>query len=157
MFRLKKKALQPIRLSMTPMIDIVFNLLIFFVMTFRIVAPEGDFNMRMPQTAAASPTQIDTLAEPIYIRLKSDSKGNLANVYFGKQSLGNNLSVLREKIKRYIGDDLSKASEIEVELDSDPRLYYKHTMNAITMISGEIDAQGNAQPLVQKIKFANRR
>ena len=37
---------------MTPMIDIVFNLLIFFVMTFKITAPEGDFNVKMPAQAA---------------------------------------------------------------------------------------------------------
>ena len=31
------------QLLMTPMIDIVFQLLIFFIMTFKITAPEGDF------------------------------------------------------------------------------------------------------------------
>ena len=34
------------RLLMTPMIDVVFLLLIFFIMTFKIVAPEGDFQGR---------------------------------------------------------------------------------------------------------------
>ncbi len=36
-------------LKMTAMIDIVFLLLIFFVMTFKVLAPEGDFNVKMPQ------------------------------------------------------------------------------------------------------------
>ena len=35
-------------LNMTSMIDIVFLLLIFFVMTFKIVELEGDFSVRMP-------------------------------------------------------------------------------------------------------------
>ena len=30
-------------LEMTPMIDIVFQLLVFFIMTFKIVSQEGDF------------------------------------------------------------------------------------------------------------------
>ena len=33
------------KLQMTPMIDIVFNLLAFFIITFRIPAVEGDFNI----------------------------------------------------------------------------------------------------------------
>ena len=46
------KAGEKIELQMTPMIDIVFQLLVFFIMTFKIVSMEGDFNIRMP---AASP------------------------------------------------------------------------------------------------------
>ena len=44
-------------LQMTPMIDIVFQLLIFFVFTFKIVLPEGDFNIRMPSASASQSTQ----------------------------------------------------------------------------------------------------
>ncbi len=33
---------------MTPMIDVVFQLLIFFMLTLKIIAPEGDFNINMP-------------------------------------------------------------------------------------------------------------
>ena len=43
-----------IELQMTPMIDIVFQLLIFFIMTFKIVAQEGDFNINMPQASPQS-------------------------------------------------------------------------------------------------------
>ena len=32
---------------MTPMIDVVFQLMIFFMLTFNIIAPEGDFDVRM--------------------------------------------------------------------------------------------------------------
>ena len=34
--------------AMTPMIDVVFQLLAFFVLTFRIVSPEGEFGVTMP-------------------------------------------------------------------------------------------------------------
>ena len=39
------------RLSMTPMIDIVFQLLVFFVMTYKVTVMEGDFNIKMPRAA----------------------------------------------------------------------------------------------------------
>ena len=45
------KAGEKIELQMTPMIDIVFQLLVFFIMTFKIVSMEGDFNIRMPAAA----------------------------------------------------------------------------------------------------------
>ena len=47
------KALDKIELQMTPMIDIVFQLNIFFLFTFKIILPEGDFSIRMPSAAAA--------------------------------------------------------------------------------------------------------
>ena len=40
-------------LQMTPMIDIVFQLLVFFVFTFKIVLPEGDFNIRRAGTGGS--------------------------------------------------------------------------------------------------------
>ena len=42
---------EKVEVQMTPMIDIVFQLLIFFIMTFKIVAQEGDFNIKMPLSA----------------------------------------------------------------------------------------------------------
>ncbi len=39
---------------MTPMIDIVFLLLVFFLFSFKIVVQEGDFNIRMPVAGPAT-------------------------------------------------------------------------------------------------------
>ena len=71
-----------IELQMTPMIDIVFQLLIFFIMTFKIVAREGDFNVKMP---AASPQQ-QTIEEPppldlsVQVFLEAGADGGLAGI-----------------------------------------------------------------------------
>ena len=61
-----------LQMNMTPMIDVVFQLLVFFIMTFKIVALEGDFNVRMPlasevppeQTMEDVPTLISTFGDP---------------------------------------------------------------------------------------------
>ena len=47
---------EKIELQMVPMIDIVFQMLIFFVMTFKIAVPEGDFNITMPINAPSDAT-----------------------------------------------------------------------------------------------------
>ena len=44
--------------DMTPMIDMVFQLLIFFILTLNIVDPEGDFNLRLPKPGSAQAQQI---------------------------------------------------------------------------------------------------
>ena len=52
---------EKIELQMTPMIDIVFQLLVFFIMSFKIVAQEGDFNIKMPLAAPNAGTPDDSL------------------------------------------------------------------------------------------------
>lgn len=51
--KIKSRAATKVELMMTPMIDIVFQLLIFFIMSFKIAAQEGDFNIKMPLAASA--------------------------------------------------------------------------------------------------------
>ena len=50
----RQRLADKIDINMTPMIDIVFQLLAFFIMTLKIVQPEGDFDVRMPLGAAAA-------------------------------------------------------------------------------------------------------
>ncbi len=50
-----------IELQMTPMIDVVFQLLIFFMFTFKIATQEGDFNVKMPIAGGAA-MNAETLA-----------------------------------------------------------------------------------------------
>jgi hypothetical protein len=45
-------------------------------------------------------------------------------------------------------------SQLEVEIDSDPPLHYRHVIEAITAISGERAADGQIVALVHKINFA---
>ena len=47
-FVLPRKKRDEEEMDITPMIDIVFLLLIFFMLTLKILAPEGDFNINMP-------------------------------------------------------------------------------------------------------------
>ena len=73
-------------LSMTSMIDIVFLLLVFFVMTFKIVELEGDFSVRMPlagdQSVAMDPTDL-----PLKLRLRADGNGKLTSMSLNEVDL----------------------------------------------------------------------
>lgn len=148
-------AASKVELQMTPMIDIVFQLLVFFIMTFQIVAQEGDFNIKMP-LAAPSETMPDIdMLPPMKLRLRADGAGNLASMQLGENSF-RDFSVLRDHIIGLIGRDAPGAlrEAAEVELDCDFDLRYENVIHAITAISGYTTDDGHVVKLIEKIKFA---
>ena len=62
------------------MIDVVFQLMIFFMLTFNIIAPEGDFDVRMPLGKSSAEPLDDLQLPPIQVRLASDTDGTLAGI-----------------------------------------------------------------------------
>ncbi|MCA9142287.1 MAG: biopolymer transporter ExbD [Planctomycetaceae bacterium] len=145
-----------IELQMTPMIDIVFQLLVFFIMTFKIVSQEGDFNIKMPLAAPAAGAPDDLQLPPMKVRLRAGGGGVLAGMSLNDKGVGT-MEALRLEIIGVVGDDRGPGSiqeTAEVELDCDYGLRYEHVIQAITAVSGYIDDTGNVVKLVEKIKFA---
>ena len=145
-----------IELQMTPMIDIVFQLLVFFIMTFKIVSQEGDFNIKMPLAAPAAGAPDDLQLPPMKVRLRAGAGGMLAGMSLNDRGIGT-MEALRLEIIGVVGDERGPGTiqeTAEVELDCDYGLRYEHVIQAITAVSGYIDETGNVVKLVEKIKFA---
>ena len=151
---------EKVEVPMTPMIDIVFQLLVFFIMTFKIVAMEGDFNINMPQAAQGSPS---TTQIALTLSLRAGPSGNLQSVSL------NNLppfeGTVQEKFRKLqnaiveqvgVNDGPSTSQEeSEIEIDADYQLHYHYVIQAITAVTGRIDPKtGEVQKLIEKIKFA---
>ena len=148
------KGQEEVKLMMAPMIDIVFLLLVFFIMTFKIVAPEGDFNIRMPLSAPSEGQPNELQLPPIKVRLTASASGNLSGIYFGENRM-ENFRQLQEEIIDIVGDDTgpgSTAEDTEVELDCDDNLKFRHTIDAITAVSGDV-RDGQVFKLIEKIKL----
>lgn len=145
-----------IALQMTPMIDIVFQLLVFFLFTFKIVLPEGDFNVRMPSaqtTQASQPSETPLLK----VRLRANDDGSLAGVQLGDRQLSGEspFGQLHQQIRALVDDAGGPGTaEQEVEIDADYHLRYEYTMRAITAIVGYLDANDERHTLVEKVRFA---
>ena len=142
-------------LQMTPMIDIVFQLLVFFVFTFKIVLPEGDFNIRMPATAGESSQPSETPL--LNVSLRADDVGDLAAVRLGDLAFTGEapFAQLQEHIRTMIDDSGGiGAADQEVEIDADFDLKYKFVMNAMTAITGYFDSEGNQHQLIERVRFA---
>jgi biopolymer transport protein ExbD len=146
-----------VEVQMTPMIDIVFQLLVFFIMTFKIVSQEGDFNIKMPLSAPSEGLPDEDKLPPMKVRLVASSSGELAQIKLNDNNFGLSFDGLHDYIISLIGDDRGPGSvqeTAEVELDCDYNLRYEAVIQAVTAVSGYVDADGNIVKLVEKIKFA---
>ncbi len=154
---------EEIELQMTPMIDIVFLLLIFFILTFKIVSPEGDFNVTMPENAPSEGEPPEDQVPPIVIHLECYDNGKLRSISINDPSTADNRKVfpkfadlnvfLRGIIDDSGGPGSAGAAATEVELDCSPDLHFEYVIDAITAISGYIDKDNTVQTMIEKIKF----
>lgn len=153
--------------QMTSMIDVVFLLLAFFVVTYKTPEVEGDFAIRMPVDAQSNAApNLDELT-PIVVRLTADEKGELNGIQFGDAALPD-MNALRASVYQYINqndatyrDALAGTAtpefrdDLEIELDCDENLRYRHAMKAITAVAGYLNSENQIVKMVEKVKFAS--
>jgi biopolymer transport protein ExbD len=156
-FRHSRSSHEKTEIPMTSMIDIVFLLLVFFVMTFKISAQEGDFNVKMPLQDSGAPA--DNTQLPLKLRLKADADGNLSEIVLNdSQSFGTNWDQLRGYVVQLVGDEQGPTGDQgpEVEIDLDYNLHYAHVIEAITAVTGYRSGNDIVR-LIDRIKFAKQR
>ena len=149
------------QLNMTPMIDVVFLLIIFFMCTLTVSEPEGDFEISLPFGSASANSASDAELQPFKVRMEADAQGELVSLSFDGENLGggpNAISSLNSRVFRRItglqaigSDQLEKQ---EVEIDPDYNLNYRYIINAIRACSGRVGHNGVHIPYLQRIKFA---
>jgi biopolymer transport protein ExbD len=142
-----------IAIDMTPMIDCVFQLITFFMLTIKSVIPEGDFDIRMPlgASAGAAPETPPTI---VRIKMTAGPGGDLAGISMNGSGVGD-FDQLRQKIIGLVGVNTGPggAENTEVELDCDYGLKYVNVVKAITAVSGAPQGDGQIVELIKKIKF----
>ena len=154
MARRESKLADKIAIDMTPMIDVVFQLMSFFMCTLKVVTPEGDFNVRMPMAAAAAAAPDDQQVPPVRGKLSAGADGSLASIAMNGSAVAD-FEELRRKVISLVGTDTgpnSLAEKTEVELDCDYSLKYANVVRAITAVSGKVQG-GQIVELIKKIKF----
>lgn len=137
------------KINMTPMIDVVFLLLVFFVVTFKIIIPEGDFNIRMSAMGDEQAVPVDT--DSVQIRLIADANGRLSAIQLNGEEI-DNFDLLRQRVLA-----ISLATpDLEVVLFPDEHLRYEYFIQAITAVNGEIH-EGQIRKICEKIKFIRQK
>jgi biopolymer transport protein ExbD len=149
-----------IKLDLTSMIDVVFQLLVFFVMTFRVVAMEGDFNIRMPLASKTAEDLTEVLPLQINVKLNAGENGNISSIEVdGNTMVGSTVEEMYQKLTDNIEGQLAgvanpdEARKTEVEFDIEFNLKYKFTVLGIEAVSGRKNPDGSVTKLIEKIKF----
>lgn len=93
----KKRSTDEVRLNMAAMLDMAFQLLAFFILTFRASPIEAQIELRLPDSPQAmasssvqmnsSPEELEDLNSPLPIELHSLPTGELEKIVIGSRVL----------------------------------------------------------------------
>lgn len=143
--------------NMSAMIDIVFQLLIFFMLTLKIVEPEGEFNVNMPATGIIC-FPVENGLPDIKVKLRANPDGTLSGLFFGQRNLGVGPAAFEQlniEILKVIGRPGNPvARDMAVEIDADYQLHFNNVISAVGACTGRIDERnGKVVTYIEKIKF----
>jgi biopolymer transport protein ExbD len=89
-----KKGLSSTTLSLTPLIDVVFLLLIFFLVATRFEQEERDMDVKLPQASAAEPTIFP--GKEIFVTVTPDGEFYVDGQQYTAASLESKLKSLHQ-------------------------------------------------------------
>ena len=125
---LREDTEENVEINMSPMIDCVFLLLIFFILT-RVFAEETGIEVQKPEAATAAPIDQDS----VVIAISSDER-----VFYGGREIG--LSGIRPTVQRIL-----KSADVSVVIQADRRASH----GVFSKAYGEARAAG-----AEKIQFS---
>jgi biopolymer transport protein ExbD len=139
--RKRKRKQEEVELSLTAMLDMAFQLLTFFILTFRPAPVEGQILLRMPppmpvtninsgQKAGADEANKNPVQglNTLIITAVAQSDGSLRQMAIGDVTMGS-LGALDRKLNQVLGDPGSGFDQVIVQVDS--RLKYSELMGVI--------------------------
>jgi biopolymer transport protein ExbD len=148
----KKRNQGEVELNLAAMLDMAFQLLCFFILTFKPAPVEGDVVLRMPPPM---PTTVVKTAEKIgsdeknpnpakglnslIISVISDDAGNLKTLAVG-DTVVNGLTDLDNRLKAVLGDQGMGFDQVVIQVSA--TLYYEELMQVIGVCTGQKLANG---------------
>ncbi len=141
----KARKHEEIEIQITPMLDMAFQLLTFFILTYRPAPVEGQFALNLlPAQAVAKPSEVENPADSapsdlppalksVTTTLKSDDSGNLASVVMGDNPV--EPTKLKDEVKRLYKDPTLPFDQALIQVD--PKLRYSELIKVIDVFSGE--------------------
>jgi biopolymer transport protein ExbD len=128
-----------------PMLDMAFQLLAFFILTFKAPTAETHIDLHLPTTPAALPSAPSGEARPrgaravdadlendLLVRAEADDLGDLKALRLGEASLPD-LAALGDRLRRYA--QLLGRRPLRVRLVADDRLRYEPAARIIATCS----------------------
>ena len=146
----QRSAVPRVEINMTPMIDVVFQLLAFFIVSFQIVKQEGDLAIKMPLDNRPGVPDI-AFDLPLQVHLRAGAAGELARIDLSGRSMADT-NALRSEVEQIAALSPDNVDKLSVDLVCDPKLHYVHVMAALTAVSGK--REGNrVMPLASNVRL----
>jgi biopolymer transport protein ExbD len=95
-------------INMTPMIDVTFQLIIFFLLSSHLAQQESQLELDLP-TAASGRQATDDTRPRLSVNVRADGSVMLGSTETGSEEMGRRLSIERDRL----GDDL----EVRIRAD----------------------------------------
>jgi hypothetical protein len=138
------------------MLDMAFQLLTFFVLTYRPLPAEGQFVMNLlpvqPATSitAEAPSEAASDKLPASLRtlptiLRAGEGGSLAQIAVGEQTIDTDPAALEKELDKYFQDPNLPFDQTLLKVD--PRLKYSELMKVINAFSNAF-VRGKKEPKV---------
>lgn len=143
--RYRPSSPEEVTFPVAPMLDMAFQLLAFFILTFKDPSTETHIDLDLPATPAALPTRAEGRPQPrrnrrvdldlendLLVRAEADDLGDLKALRLGEASVPD-LPTLGRRLRRY--ERLLEGGTLRVRLVADDRLRYESAAQIIATCS----------------------
>jgi biopolymer transport protein ExbD len=139
--RRKVRSGEEVQLNLAAMLDMAFQLLTFFILTFKPAPVEGEILLRMPppesmrvqagKRAGSDTSSTDVLQgfDTVTLTIRASRSGDIAEVFVEQDSAGKSMASLNDKLSKVIGDPNSKFTQVLISVD--PNLKYDGLMRVV--------------------------
>jgi biopolymer transport protein ExbD len=157
---LKKSRGLEIEIPITPMLDMAFQLLTFFILTYRPAPTEGQFSMNLlpaqeakeitkEQPKDAQPS-IDASLRTLKTTLRAGENGQIGEMTLADKPIAG-LAELKTELESFVNDPILSFDQAVINVD--PQLKYSEVVKVIDVFSSLKDPMGKPKPLT-KISFS---
>jgi biopolymer transport protein ExbD len=140
----KVKKAQPPDVPITPMLDMAFQLLTFFVLTYKPAPAEVQFGMKLlpaqPATSITAEAPADKPSDnlPVSLRtlpttLRAGDGGSLAQIMVGETAIPSDPKALEKELDKFFQDPNLPFDQTVIKVD--PRLKYAELVTVINAFS----------------------
>jgi len=141
----RKKSEQNVDIPVTPMLDMAFQLLTFFVLTYHAMPTEGQFvmnllpaapatdiNAQAPEMAQANP-DVPAALKALPTMLRSGEGGSLGTIILGENEVQGGLDDLKKQLDDIFKDPTLPFDQTLIKVD--PDLKYSALMEVVDVFS----------------------
>ncbi|WP_417912390.1 ExbD/TolR family protein [Candidatus Electronema sp. TJ] len=126
--KLSRKGIAPVRLEMTPLMDIIFLLLVFFIYAMMSMAVHHGKQLDLPQSSSAAVE----MQEAVNITILSDKNGLLISVDGGESFSG------VERLREILTEKKAKepeGKELDLQIFADKTVSYQSLYSVLDSVS----------------------